>query len=269
MKNLLDFYINFLNEATKWKEKVVSGELSPQSIRKLKKAGIVKPEREYYKGFVKGTKELLRKTGASIKYSERAPGPATLPSLKKPGGSPTIYIPKRSNVLFKTIMKKSLKLPEKHIPSFLRISKRHEADEAALLKKLQKRYGSSYYPFVNIISKKGMITGHFGPEILKKEKPYATLLSKLYKDPGARVLLKGRARMGEYETLEKIKKRQLRKARERAAKEKEKEVRRERANLVSLLRQNLISKQSYRDKLRELRAGLANVVSQLKLKKEE
>jgi hypothetical protein len=60
----------YLSEWTKWKQMVSAGRLTDKSLRRLRKAKLIKPEKEYNKGLAKGTRELLKQAGAEEKTSK-------------------------------------------------------------------------------------------------------------------------------------------------------------------------------------------------------
>jgi len=240
------YQLYFLNE-NKWKDK--APELSDKSINRLKKAGLIKPEKDYIKGIEKGTKKIIK--NYHIKFTDHILKQDTglthsdIEQLKK--DSPEIYnnfigrlggedklkfmdskgrmdmgpvydpdhkiinIPKKMNRNLTKFAFGSKKDYEKLKPFI----KRHEADEVRVFKKLNKKY-KGFNPNLNAAG-----GGHYGPEVLKKEKKLIDFYDKVYSKLNHWKTL----RTPEYEEIKKYgNARALRKTRERSIRQSIRDV---------------------------------------------
>jgi len=139
MSNLLDQYLQYLDEA-KWHRKFEKGELSkttPTEVRDakgniikrsgaigiIKKAGMMKPYKKYYKGgewehtsakhrekggaqgFRKGTKNVMTQAGATTKYGDSLTGAIGPHTKFDPGKAPVVHITnKKTGEDFRKVM---------------------------------------------------------------------------------------------------------------------------------------------------------------------
>jgi len=256
MKNILESYLNYLNEkrGSSINKQIRSGNLSPESIEKLKKAGLIKPEEDYKKGVEKGIKKSLRwkrvkwdEVDHKMQYIDKD----TIAALKKM--TPEEYlavtgqeynkadIDKMESLATKNgkismgpvsdVDKRNISIPKKMDKSVTNYAfgskkgyedikplvKKHEADEYILAQKLKKKYNikgkldPSPLPNLNVAG-----GGHYGPEVLKKEKKVVDFYNRVYGKLNHWLTL----RKPEYEDLKKYgSARALRKTRERAMKQ--------------------------------------------------
>jgi hypothetical protein len=257
--NLIEIYLNFLNQSyyiyetsgSSIARQIRSGNLSPEAIEKLKKAGLIKPEEEYRKGIEKGIKKSLR--WKKIKWDEidhKTIGHdkstvsflKSLPEeeLKNNYNMSKTDLEKMEKIATKTGKvsvgpvtmpdEKIISIPKKMDSGMMKYAfgskkdyeklkpliKRHEADEYLLAQKLKKKYkikGSmDPGPLPNLNVAGG---GHMGPEILKKEKKLVDFYDKVY----GKLTHWTTIRQPEYEELKKYgSSRAIRKARERGIK---------------------------------------------------
>lgn len=244
--NMKLYELYFLTE-NKWKDKVPT--LSDKSINRLKKAGLVKPEKDYIKGIEKGTKNIVKKY--RIKFTDdiikdnTGLTPSDIEELKR--NEPELYNKFVKNIGGEDRLKlmdskgkidigpaydpdgKRINIPKKMSRNFTKYAfgskkdyekikpllKRHEADEVRTFKKLNKKY-KGMNPNLNVAG-----GSHFGPEVLKKEKKLVDFYDKVYSKLDHWKTI----RIPEYEEIKKYgNARALRKTRERVIRQSIRDV---------------------------------------------
>jgi len=205
--NLLEQYLEYLDETfkdideqkSKWKQMVASGKLSPEQIERLKKSGIVKPEKKYLKGFEHGTKILRRKSNMPIRKGtelQKIHGPVTASGYlldKNLRGIHLPEVPKNVDLNAPANLPSILKTQYgiKTWGDYLKIKpyiKRHEADEARATSKSMKKYGVIAQGDLQ----KSVGGTHGSPSVLNKERKYMSYTSKVYGGDQKEKFIKGR-----------------------------------------------------------------------------
>ena len=141
---------SYINEVSRWKNEVAAGNLSPESIERLKKEGVAKTPEEYVSGLRKGTENIVKQSGYNYDDSPMEfLGGNLKDSIKdsitglKTGGAysnfltKTVRAPKDYGIVNKILTPiNTTDNLEKEIAA------RHEADEAKFYQKLenQKNY---------------------------------------------------------------------------------------------------------------------------------
>lgn len=208
-KQLLENYLEYLNELNKWEKKVQSGEMSKQDLARIRKAKIARDADSFRKGIDKGSDNIIKRAQSTLKYSKKAnkEGPKTIDSrlkslFNKPGS--TIHMPSdKYGGIFGSQDK--INKPEKwdRLAPYV---KRHEADEARYsTKQMKKHKVGGAISFTRDV--KNAETGktiysrevglHASPGVLKKEKELTDFTSRMYGD--AKKLRQYRNKTGEYE----------------------------------------------------------------------
>lgn len=208
-KQLLENYLEYLNELNKWEKKVQSGEMSKQDLARIRKAKIARDADSFRKGIDKGSDNIIKRAHSTLKYSKKAnkEGPKTIDSrlkslFNKPGS--TIHMP--SDKYGGTFgAQDKINKPEKwdRLAPYV---KRHEADEARYsAKQMKKHKVGGAISFTRDV--KNAETGktiysrevglHASPGVLKKEKELTDFTSRMYGD--AKKLRQYRNKTGEYE----------------------------------------------------------------------
>ena len=133
---------SYITEVSRWKNEVASGNLSPESIKRLKRERVAKTPKEYAAGLRKGTENIAKQTGFDLNDSPmKIIGGDLNDSVigMKTGGAytnamtKTIRAPKEYGIFNKiTTPLNTSDIIEREIAA------RHEADEAKYYKKLEK-----------------------------------------------------------------------------------------------------------------------------------
>lgn len=197
--NILETYLNYLEELSRWKKEVPN--LSNQSIQKLKDTKVAKTSDEFRKGVNTGTKNITKKSnaifnkgipiGQSGKHHNR---PSILHKGKTIVNSP-YSLKGGSDAKSMGIETKKDWLKNKPYID------RHEADEARYANKIRKKTGSMKAS--TIVTKNGMPVGHHNSlGVLKKEKELTDFANKMYGD--AKELRNVRKLTGEYNIVDKM-----------------------------------------------------------------
>ena len=71
-KQLLENYLEYLNELNKWEKKVQSGEMSKQDLARIRKAKIARDADSFRKGIDKGSDNIIKRAQSTLKYSKKA-----------------------------------------------------------------------------------------------------------------------------------------------------------------------------------------------------
>ena len=165
------FYKNL--QENKLKRLVELGKLSRASINKAKKAGLFKPYKEWQKGFEKGTKNIIKKSGYKVRHNAMAPTMSNIQPQNK-----TIHL----------FNQKAL-TGDKFISASAAI-KRHEATEATGVsrfvkdKKTWNKVTKAMYNNPTSSSTPFAFTGgHAHPNVIKNETKYINTMRRVYKDP--------------------------------------------------------------------------------------
>ena len=154
-----------LDETTRWKKEVEN--LNDRSIDKLKKTGVVKPEKEYMKGIETGNQKMMKKLGVKEKK-------AAVLATQYRAHTNTIQIPKNSEVMRKAVGSDKSDF-EKDLP----IYKRHEVEEAKATDRMKKR--GDIAAMMNVTNRGNELVGqHASPAVLKNEDKITKITSKLY-----------------------------------------------------------------------------------------
>lgn len=172
--DILNNYLTYLNEKSKWKEKVISGEIGDNEIKRLKKAGITKTAKQFRSGLRKGTDNIASRYGAKFKRSS-----GNFSNVGPYQKDDTIYMGKSFESQPKRTMNKLGIKTKKDWDNMKDIIKRHEVDEFRANKKVELKTGTHQAAG----SYMGM-HGHASPEVLNREKKYLTLYNKLYDKGG-------------------------------------------------------------------------------------
>lgn len=214
---ILEEYLNYLNEVSKWKKEV--NKLSDKNIEKIKQAKVAKSVEEFRKGVDKGTKNIIKKSGATFKRRipisinakfHSRPGILTKKqTVNSPiswsGGSDAKYIGVKNRAQWKA--------ERPYI-------ERHEADEARYSNKSRKKYGtklgSKEIYKVTPSGDRIKVGHHQSIGVLKKEKELTDFANKVYGDaPKLRAFRKS---SGEDELAKKLSYKQINKMDKESAK---------------------------------------------------
>ena len=247
-----------LLELNKGEKMVASGSVTGGNINKLKKSGVMRSEKTYMKGIDKGSAFKLKGTGTKIRKSRLADltGPIAIPQDVGPLDK-GIMVPKGGALPFRTVLgiksrqfvtKKDLK---KEGPLF----RRHEVDEMSTKRKV---------PRAIQFKKDGKLVGqHLSPGVIKKEKDLTDFTTKAY---GVGKKLSGfRKKTGEYNMIDKMSGRKIRKIESRADKHSEKA-----STKMTKTIGDMAGATGIRDKIksyRKLRKAAANVPYQVDVDK--
>jgi len=184
----------FLSEYSKWKSMVAAGKLSNKSLRRLRKAKLIKSEKRYNKGLAKGTRNILKQTGSkevdaepfikTVKKSMNAGQKKIQAKAEKKLGSATKYmtIPNKAGTGHDITSPKRKKRRGAH-----QIYRRHEADEASAAKNMLDKKQIPI-PRVTSASKtrglKGANGAHYSTTVLSREKRNTDYAKNAYKGKG-------------------------------------------------------------------------------------
>lgn len=205
---IISEYLDFLNEkGSAWKKKVSAGELSQNSIDRLKP--LAKPEKEYYKGFKKGTKNIIKKNGIAVVYDKTANITGPLSHAQGDGFMRTraIFQPKGNAKWFRLMMRlKGLHLSPRDWAKVKPMIDRHEADEILSFIRQYKKEKDN----VTVVDfhKNGnkLVGRHMGIDVLKKEKENNNFQRRMYDSKPHEKFNKFRTKTGEYAIASKSKK---------------------------------------------------------------
>jgi hypothetical protein len=199
-EELVEFY-NSLLEDTRWKQAVRAGELSGKAISTLRKKNIIPKQRRMLRGMETGTKNILKKSGATHTNVD-VDSSAAAGALKKSGlvnkrsRKKTIRKIKRNELnsgLFITISPDGKKIRtfspaktnNKQNKFSHAVANRHEADEAKQLRKTIDRINQKKQMAVHPIStahrsSPQLFGAHMSPTILSREKKSRDFLKHAY-----------------------------------------------------------------------------------------
>jgi hypothetical protein len=189
-KLILEAYLNYLDEATKWKEKAPG--LSDDAIEKMRAGGVIKSKKKYMKGVRKGTNQIVKKQGVTVTYNKIAgfSGPLTVQNM--------ILQHKGNSKIFRLILRlKKLNLSPREWAQLKPLIDRHEANEVVAIAKQLKDKGVMPSP-VQFTKNNKVVGVHASPSVLKKEKKMMDFQKKIYPGSGFEKFNKFRNSTGEY-----------------------------------------------------------------------
>jgi hypothetical protein len=185
-----------VSELTKWKDMIRRNKLSKDSLEKLRKSKVAVPIRRYIKGVKQGTDNIMKKNRAT--FVDHPGVDSVHPQSDK-------YITTHmSDPLFGRIHRVAGLKGKERRDSF--IGDRHEADEIDIERKFETN---------PMRMNRNTLSVHSSPRVLKRERNILKHAATMYRnkkgDYLGSTLAKDRIASGEYDVLNKLKPKQIRK----------------------------------------------------------